>query len=201
MNVKCLTLFAVLTAMSAAANSGTSLEQKSGSVEGKIKDCPAYLDHNFKKLHSKETINLCSLYEQKPLLIVNTASHCGFTPQFIALEALHQKYKAQGFQVVGFASDSFKQAAKSEKEAASVCFKNYGVSFTMLAPTDVKGKSANPLFKALAEKSSEPKWNFNKYLISADGEKVQWFNSRTAPDAPELIAKIDTELSQIKDQP
>lgn len=144
--------------------------------------CPAFLNQEFKRLHSSESVNLCSLYTGKPLLLVNTASHCGFTKQFKPLEALHQKYKDAGFQVIGFASDDFNQEAKSEKEAAGICYKNYGVTFTMLAPTRVKGEDANAVFAYLAKTSGEePSWNFNKYFVSADGSKVIHYGSREKP--------------------
>jgi len=95
---------------------------------------------------------------------------------------------------VGFASDDFKQEAKDEEEAAGICFLNYGVTFTMLSPTHVKGEEANPLFKALAEQSKPPKWNFNKYLVGKDGKLVEYFGSMTKPDSPELAAAIETLL-------
>jgi glutathione peroxidase len=97
--------------------------------------CPVFLNHDFRQLHSDKTINLCENYSGKPLLIVNTASHCGYTKQFGPLESLHQKYKDQGLHIVGFASDDFNQEDKDEAKAAGICYKNYGVTFTMLAPT------------------------------------------------------------------
>jgi glutathione peroxidase len=104
--------------------------------------CPAFLDHEFQKLHSAERVNLCKAFGGKPLLIVNTASHCGYTPQFKGLEALHEKYRDRGLVVIGFPSDDFQQEAKDEAETAQVCFMNYGVTFTMLSPLPVKGATA-----------------------------------------------------------
>lgn len=152
--------------------------------------CPAYLDHDFKKLRSRDSVNLCEAAAGKPLLIVNTASHCGYTSQFEGLEALHQQYKERGLYVVGFPSDDFKQEADTEAETAEVCFVNYGVTFTMLAPTSVKGPDANPVFRGLEERAKAPDWNFNKYLVSADGKRVQRFASKVKPDAPELNEAI-----------
>ncbi len=157
--MKILSALLTITMISfAAAVNGASTETPA--------TCPDFLNHNYRKLHSTEMINLCALYQEKPILLVNTASHCGFTRQFKPLEALYQKYKDQGVEVIGFASDDFNQEAKDEAKAASVCYKNYGVTFTMLAPTHVKGKNANPTFAYLAEKTKAPSWNFNKYLVN-----------------------------------
>lgn len=156
--------------------------------------CPSYLDHSFKKLHSTQTVNLCELYTGKPLLIVNTASHCGYTKQFGGLEKLYQTYKDQGLQVIGFASDDFKQAAKSEMEAATICYKNYGVTFTMLAPTTVTGEKANAVFSHLNASASAPSWNFNKYLITKNGQNIEKFNSDVTPLASELEKKVQKAL-------
>jgi glutathione peroxidase len=157
--------------------------------------CPAFLNHEFKKLHSSDAVNLCSAYAGKPLLIVNTASHCGYTPQFKGLEALHRKYKERGLVVVGFPSDDFKQEAKDQAETADVCYINYGVTFTMLAPSSVTGKDANPVFQELDRRAKEPTWNFNKYLVSADGKHVQHFDSKVKPDSPQLTQAIEQLLN------
>lgn len=156
--------------------------------------CPAYLHGDYRKLHSTDDIDLCSLTEGKPVLVINTASHCGFTSQFEGLETLHKKYHDRGLVVVGFASDDFKQEAKDEAEAASICFINYGVTFTMFSPTHVRGDEANPLFKALAKETSEPKWNFNKYLLDKDGKIVKHFGSSTKPESKKLGEAIEKLL-------
>lgn len=157
-------------------------------------DCPAFLNHDFKKLRSSQSINLCTEYAGRPLLIVNTASHCGYTPQFKGLEALHQKFKARGLVVVGFPSDDFKQEANDEAETADVCYINYGVTFTMLSPSAVTGRAANPVFREIGRRSGEPSWNFNKYLVSADGKVVRQFDSRVRPDSAELQQAIEQLL-------
>lgn len=156
--------------------------------------CPEFLDHSMRKLHSKEQINLCEVQSGKPMLIINTASHCGFTPQFKGLEALYQNYRDQGLQVVGFASDDFYQEANDEEKAAEVCYVNYGVTFTMIAPSHVKGSNANPVFRELADQSQSPSWNFNKYLLDSSGKVVQHFGSNTRPDSEELQAAIESVL-------
>lgn len=162
--------------------------------DNKAAACPDFLNHDFKKLHSSETVNLCDSYNGKPMVIVNTASHCGFTPQFKALEALSKKYKDKGLQVVGFASDDFNQEAKNEEEAATICYENFGVTFTMLAPTSVKGEKANPVFTYLGGKTQAPGWNFNKYLVSADGNKVIHYGSKVTPTESKLEEDVKKEL-------
>lgn len=156
--------------------------------------CPEYLDQSMRRLHSQEDVNLCEVTAGKPVLIVNTASHCGYTPQFKGLEALHQSYKDRGLVVVGFASDSFRQEAATEEEAADVCFVNYGVSFTMLAPTPVKGSAANPVFQKLGKEAGAPRWNFNKYVVDADGNVIDHFDSGVKPDSSRMTAAIEKVL-------
>jgi glutathione peroxidase len=182
--------FAALVVMVATAPSAVP----EARAQDKPGACPAFLDHDFRKLHSSQNVNLCKEFAGKPMLIVNTASHCGFTPQFTGLEAVHDKYKSRGLAVVGFSSNDFNQEDKDEAKAAEICVQNFGVSFTMLAPTSVKGANANPVFKAINAQSTEPKWNFNKYVVSADGKSVQYFDSRVTPDSPEMIAAIEKVL-------
>ncbi|WP_167507446.1 glutathione peroxidase [Marinobacter vulgaris] len=154
-------------------------------------ECPAFLNHDLRKLHSSDSVNLCSVAGGKPMLVVNTASRCGYTGQFEGLEALHKEYSDRGLVVVGFASDDFRQEAATEEEAAKVCFVNFGVSFTMIAPTAVTGSDANPVFQAINSQSSQPRWNFHKYVLNAEGEVIGAFPSRVTPDAPELRSAID----------
>ena len=124
----------------------------------------------------------------------NTASYCGFTSQFGGLEALNKRYSEEGLVVVGFASNDFRQEASNEAETAKVCYKNYGVTFTMIAPTHVKGANANAVFKELGRQTEAPNWNFNKYLINADGDVVARFGSNVRPDSKELTDAIDELL-------
>ena len=157
-------------------------------------DCPAYLDHEFTRLHSTQKINLCDEFAGKPLLIVNTASHCGFTPQFKGLEALHQQYRDRGLVVIGFPSDDFDQEAADQAKTAEICYVNFGVKFTMLAPSAVTGAAANPVFRELARQSQAPGWNFAKYLVAPDGKVVRHFGSTVAPESRELQAAIEKLL-------
>ena len=156
--------------------------------------CPDYLNEDMRKLHSKKTVNLCELQAGGPMLVVNTASHCGYTKQFKGLEALYQAYKDRGLEVVGFASDDFSQEADSEAEAADICYVNYGVTFTMLAPSHVLGKEANPVFSELTKQAEAPSWNFNKYLVNADGQVIEHFGSTTSPDSANLRKAIESML-------
>jgi glutathione peroxidase len=159
-------------------------------------NCAALFDQPLRRLHSTDTVDLCALTAGKAVLVVNTASHCGFTPQFEGLEALYKKYRKQGFEVIGFASDDFFQEDNDESEAANICYVNFGVTFTMLAPTHVRGKKANSVFKVLNQATRSPSWNFNKYLVSANGEQIQHFGSRTKPDDKKLSAAIENLLQE-----
>lgn len=156
--------------------------------------CRALLQHEFQILHDTRSQNLCD-FQGDVLLVVNTASRCGFTPQLEGLEALYKRYNARGFTVLGFPSNDFFQELGNEAEIASFCLENYGVTFPMFSKSSVRGKNANPLFKALAEQSATaPKWNFYKYLIDRQGRVVDVFSSRTTPDAEELVQQIETLL-------
>lgn len=175
-NVLLATAFAIFSAMAQADD-----------------NCPAMLNYTLPKLHSKEQVNLCQ-FKGKPLLVVNTASHCGFTRQFKGLEQLNQKYRERGLAVIGFPSDDFFQEANDQSETAGICYKNYGVTFTMTAPIAVRGADAHPIFKSLSEQSAAPKWNFYKYVVDANGKVVAQFNSRTEPEDAALIAAIESVL-------
>ena len=173
------------------ANAQQSVDAQALTPSDQSQQCLGFLQHTEKKLHASETINLCTLTAGKPVLIVNTASHCGFTPQFSALETIHKKYKEQGLVVIGFPSDDFFQEEDDEKDTADICFVNYGVTFTMVAPVHVWGNNVHPIFKHLADKTTAPKWNFYKYLVSADGKTIQHFNSRVTPDSAIFVDAIN----------
>ena len=157
--------------------------------------CPDVLNHDMRKLRSKDTVNLCEAYSGHPLLVINTASHCGFTPQFKGLEALYQDYKDKGLVVAGFPSDSFNQEADDAEETAEICYINYGVTFDMYSEISVKGSDAHPLFVQLGEAKGAPRWNFTKYLIDSDGNIVAKWDSRTTPEDPELRKAIEAALA------
>tara|TARA_R110001592_G_scaffold66785_5_gene205064 strand:+ start:1756 stop:2310 length:555 start_codon:yes stop_codon:yes gene_type:complete len=155
--------------------------------------CISWLDQSIGKLNSSQEHDLCALTAGKTVLIVNTASFCGYTPQFKGLEALYQRYKDEGLVVLGFPSDDFNQEAEEAAEIAEVCFINYGVNFPMTSEIEVKGSAAHPIFKVLASKG-EPRWNFNKYLISKQGEVLAHYDSDVTPDSAAFISAIEKQL-------
>lgn len=144
-------------------------------------DCGNLLDYTHRGLATSKETNLCEAHAGDVILVVNTASECGYAPQFEGLEALYQEYRDDGLVVLGFPSDDFQQELDDEKATADVCYVNYGVSFPMFATSSVKGENANALFKALNAAAGEPGWNFNKYLIDRDGQVVQRFEARVTP--------------------
>lgn len=173
---------------------GAALACMAGTAASVASDCPAALNVELRQLHSSKVHNLCDFYRaDKPLLIINTASHCGYTKQFAGLEALHKQYKDDGLVVLGFPSNSFKQEEQSEQGTARVCYENYGVSFTMFEHVEVTGENAHPVFRYLAEQSQAPQWNFNKYLLHKG--KVQHFGSKVAPDSAAIDSAITATLS------
>ncbi|CAH0992785.1 Hydroperoxy fatty acid reductase gpx1 [Sinobacterium norvegicum] len=153
--------------------------------------CNNLLDYSHQKLRSEEQVNLCDSYEGEVLLVVNTASKCGFTPQFEQLEALYQKYKDQGLVVLGFPSDNFFQEHNDSGETAKVCYVNYGVTFPMFETSSVRGGDANALFAELQNQSDlSVKWNFYKYLVGRDGQVIEGYNSKQEPMGGDIEAAI-----------
>lgn len=160
-------------------------------------DCPPLLKHEFTSLQDSKPMPLCQ-YAGKVILVVNTASYCGFTSQYEGLEKLYARLKDKGLVVLGFPSNDFgEQEPGSEKEIADFCRLTYGVEFPMVGKTVVKGKGANPFYLKLAEVTdSRPKWNFHKYLINRDGTQVVAYSSFTKPDDRDLVRKIDEFLGK-----
>lgn len=158
--------------------------------------CAPLFNTNMRLLHSDKMVNVCDLVKNHPVLIVNTASHCGFTPQFKGLEHIYQAYKDKGLVVLGFASDDFYQEANDENEAATICYVNFGVTFTVFAPTHVRGSDVNPVFAVLNKATSSPSWNFNKYLVDSHGKVVKKFGSMTKPDDADFIKAVESLIAQ-----
>lgn len=157
--------------------------------------CAPLLQHVFLRLQDEKPQSLCQ-YSGKVLVIVNTASFCGFTPQYEGLEALHARYKDQGLVVLGFPSNDFSQETGSNREIADFCENTFGVKFPMFAKSGVTGKTANPLFQQLAEKTgSRPRWNFHKYVVARDGQRVSSFGSAVNPKDPQFLKEIEKQLS------
>ena len=146
--------------------------------------CPDVLNHRFRTVMGKE-VNLCD-YADRAVLVVNTASRCGYTPQFSKLQALYDQYKDQGLVVIGFPSNDFRQELASNKEVGEFCQVNYGVTFPMFAKVDVIGDDAHPLFTWLkSEKKGllggTIKWNFTKFLVGRDGQVSGRYAPTTEP--------------------
>ena len=192
--MKKLLLAVVMTVTTFAASANEEAAVSETLADANTAQCVSFMQHSEKKLHAKQMLDLCQLTAGKAMLIVNTASHCGFTPQFTALEALHKEYKDKGLVVIGFPSDDFFQEEDDEKDTADICFVNYGVTFTMLSPVHVWGGNAHPIFKALADKTTAPKWNFYKYLVSADGKTIKHFNSKVTPDSDVFVNAVNAIL-------
>ncbi|ATG88365.1 glutathione peroxidase [Methylomonas koyamae] len=156
--------------------------------------CGDLLNFKMARLRSTEQIDFCQAFQGKLVLAVNTASNCGYTPQFKGLEALYQKYKNRGLAVIGFPSNDFNQEFDDAEQTAKVCYINYGVTFPMLEKSAVTGANANAFFRKLAKASGqEPQWNFHKYLIGRNGELISAFPSNATPE--QLDAKIGELLS------
>lgn len=154
------------------------------------------LDQNFRTLAGTDTVNLCTAYSGKVLLVVNTASKCGYTPQYEGLEQLHEKYQQQGLVVLGFPSNDFMgQEPGTEAEIQDFCRLTYGVKFPMFEKTTVKKGNAHPFYAQLAELSGTyPAWNFQKYLIGRDGRLITQFSPHTRPFDPAVVTAIEQAL-------
>lgn len=177
----------LLISIAFIAGFGAALEALAGPL----------LDRNYRSLAGKDEINLNRAYGGKVLLVVNTASKCGFTPQYEGLEALQQELSPRGFAVLGFPSNDFKgQEPGSEAQIQEFCTLTYGVKFPMFQKVHVIGPETTPLYQDLTRISGvAPAWNFHKYLISRDGQVLAQFPSRVKPDDPELRAAIDRALA------
>ena len=157
--------------------------------------CGALLDHTVNDLSGSRE-NLCQ-YAGKVVLVVNTASECGYTPQYKGLQALADKYKSRGVVVLGFPSNDFgQQEPGSAKDIRDFCDRNYAVKFPLFAKTPVKDAGGSAVFDGLAQATGQrPKWNFHKYLIARDGRSAVSFPSKVEPESPEFVAKVEELLS------
>lgn len=160
-------------------------------------DCPASLNFKMQRLQDEVVQDLCQ-YKGQVVLVVNTASFCGFTKQYEGLEQLYSTYNKKGLVILGFPSNDFgQQEPGSNKEIADFCKNTYDVKFPMFVKSNVSGKNPNPLFKYLIDKTNTtPKWNFYKYLIDRNGNVVDSFNSMTSPQSKSFKAEIEKLLAQ-----
>jgi glutathione peroxidase len=164
-------------------------------ISARANDCPDLLKFVKRKLNSQDTVNMCEAYEGKTILFVNTASYCGFTPQFEGLETLYSQYQDKGLVVLGFPSNDFNQEAKSEVKTGQICRLTYGVKFPMFEPMSVRGEDVDPLYRMLANKSGQaPKWNFFKYLMDKNGNVVNAYASSVTPLDKSLVGDIEKAL-------
>lgn len=160
--------------------------------------CPAVLRHTLPRLQDESPQPLCQ-YAGQVLLVVNTASYCGYTNQYQGLEALHARYKAQGFAVLGFPSNDFAQETGSNAQIADFCSNTFGVRFPMFAKSSVEGAEASAFYRELAAQAGEaPRWNFHKYLLDRQGRVVASFGSPVAPDDPKIIRAIEKQLDSFR---
>ncbi len=156
--------------------------------------CPALLDREALRLQDEKPQNLCQ-WAGKVVVVVNTASFCGYTPQYRSLEALNEKYRDRGLVVLGFPSNDFSQEPGSSKEIADFCENTFGVKFPMFTKTTVSGAGASPLFVDLRQRTGQaPKWNFHKYVIGRDGQTVQSFGSSTDPQDRAFVQVVERLL-------
>lgn len=176
----------VVAAIAVLAVSPTSIAAES--------PCPPTLDYKFANLMD-EPVSLCQ-FRGKVLLIVNTASECGYTPQYDGLEKIYRRYRDKGFAVLGFPANDFGgQEPGSDKEIAQFCRVNYGITFPVFAKTTVVGANANSLFRELAARTGRPpRWNFHKYLLDKVGQPVAVFDSAVEPEDRRITAQIEKLL-------
>ena len=162
-----------------------------GSRPVQASECPALLRHSFPDLRTGEPQDLCQ-YQGRVILVVNTASYCGFTDQYGGMEALYRKYRDRGLVVLGFPSNDFAgQEPGSNSQIASFCRLPYGVEFPMFAKSHVTGAQRNPFYSELARRTGKvPRWNFHKYLIDRDGTRVLSFGSQVTPEDGHLTQSL-----------
>lgn len=171
-------------------------QQASASEPKATSACPTLLNLTFRRLQDDKPIDLCQ-YAGKVVLVVNTASYCGFTPQYQGLEALYRQYGPQGLVVLGFPSNDFNQEMKDPSKIATFCENTYSVRFPMFAPSHVTEPQPNDFYKKLIlATGDQPKWNFYKYLIGRDGKVAGVYSSLTTPENKDFVAKIQDLLKQ-----
>ena len=173
-----------------------SAQAQPAGAAAKTAACPPLLQHTLPRLQDEKPQSLCQ-YAGRAVLVVNTASYCGFTGQYKGLEALHQRYQDRGLVVLGFPANDFgRQEPGSNEAIADFCENTFGVKFPMFSKIQVVGRNAHPLYQQLAQRTGErPGWNFHKYLIAPDGTTVRSYPSALDPNDPRLIKDIEKIIS------
>jgi glutathione peroxidase len=189
------TLLALAGALLPLARAATPPAAAPATTAAATASCPALLNHTVPRLQDEKDQSLCQ-YSGRVLLVVNTASFCGFTGQYEGLEKLYARYKDQGLVVLGFPSNDFNQETGDNKQIAEFCANTYSVKFPMFSKTNVTGAQASPFYKQLAAKTGQvPRWNFYKYLIGRDGQVIDSYSSMTGPEDRKLVAQIEKALT------
>lgn len=190
-----VTVLAIAAAGAGLACFGTGTEAAPGTAAASV------LDFKMRDIDGRDV--KLSKYKGKVLMIVNTASKCGYTPQYEGLQATYEKYKDRGFVALGFPANNFGgQEPGTEAEIKEFCTSKYKVTFPMFAKISVKGDDQAPLFKFLTSPETNPgfdgdiKWNFNKFLVDRKGKVVARFDSKVKPDGPEIAAAIEKYLGE-----
>ncbi|WP_455375932.1 glutathione peroxidase [Kaarinaea lacus] len=183
MNIKYLYLLVIIINIALPAS----------TLAAEQSDCPETLNYSKRSLAGEKNINLCKEYLGKVVVVVNTASKCGYTYQYEGLEALYRKYKDKGLVVIGFPSNDFGgQEPGTEKQIQDFCRLTYGVEFPMFEKTSVSKYNADPIYQTLARISGEyPQWNFHKYILDRNGKLVASFNSKVEPQGGRMIKTIE----------
>ena len=191
-----LSILGSITPADAATSSANAAAAAASKPNPVAAPCPASLNHSFVRLQDEKPQSLCQ-YAGKVLVVVNTASFCGYTSQYKGLEALHARYQGQGLVVLGFPSNDFSQESGSNQQIAAFCENTFGVKFPMFGKTEVSGTRANPFYKQLAAVSGvAPQWNFHKYIIGRDGKVVAQYAARVDPLDRTFLKDIEKQLQQ-----
>ena len=189
------TLILSSTTVPWAATAAPNTAPSDSSPAAEARACPKVLQHTLLRLQDEKPQALCQ-YAGQVVVVVNTASYCGFTSQYKGLEALSAKYKDKGLVVLGFPSNDFSQEPDSNGKIADFCENTFGVKFPMFAKASVKGPDALPLFKQLAERTgTAPRWNFYKYIISRDGQTIKSYSAMTGPQDKSFVQEIEKQLA------
>lgn len=181
--------------VAASLSLGHSLAWAQAAVAPGSAACPVVLQHTIERLQDEKPQSSCQ-YAGQVVVVVNTASYCGFTSQYKGLELLYDRYKSKGLVVLGFPSNDFSQEPDDNQKIADFCENTFGVKFPMFSKTSVRGEQASPFFKQLTRLTqTAPKWNFYKYVISRDGQRVKAYSSMTGPQDKAFLQDIEQLLA------